>query len=325
MPKKVLCVIQHDTENKIRSSFNESDVICARKDDITEEMLQTCTAVVGNLPCEKVKQMPNLEWLHTESAGVNSYTGKINPEITLTCSSGCYGHAISEHMVAGVFYFYKKLDHYVRNQKMRRWRNEGQVDSIEGAVCLILGLGDIGKSFARKMKAMGCRIIAIKRTIHEKPDYVDVLTTMDHLDELLPEADIIASCLPDTCDTYQILSDNLKLCKKNAVLINVGRGRNIDTTALISVLDDGWFKGVQLDVVDPEPLPYNNKLWGYENVLITPHVSGNYNLPQTLERVIDLAIRNIQHYLNGETLENIVSHELGYRITVITHETKNSL
>ena len=314
MPKKVLCVIQHDTENKIRSSFSEKEVICVKKNEVTEQMLQSCTAVVGNLSKDKVNQMPNIEWMHTESAGVNSYVGKINPKITLTCSSGCYGHAISEHMVAGVFYFYKKLDYYVRNQRMRRWHNEGQVDSIEGSTCLILGLGDIGKSFARKMKAMGCRIIAIKRTITLKPDYVDTLTTMDHLNELLPEADIIASCLPDTPETYQILSSNLKLCKKNAVLINVGRGKNIDTTALIRALDDGWFKGVQLDVVDPEPLPYNSKLWGYDNVLITPHISGNYNLPQTLEKVLELSIRNIHHYLNDEPLENIVSHQLGYRI-----------
>lgn len=314
MSKKVLCVINHDTENKVRNAFDENQVICVKKNEVTEEMLKEATAVVGNLPCDKINQIPNLNWLHTESAGVNNYAGKINPEITLTCSSGCYGHAISEHMIAGVFYFYKKLNFYVQNQRMRRWRNEGQVDSIENAVVLVIGLGDIGSTFAKKMKALGCRILAVRRNAVNKPEYVDELVTMDHLNELLPKADIIASCLPDTPDTYQILSDNLRLCKKNAVLLNVGRGRNIDTTALISVLDEGWFKGVQLDVVDPEPLPFNNKLWGYDNVLITPHVSGNYNLPQTLEKVLDLAIRNINHYLKDEPLENIVSHTLGYRI-----------
>jgi phosphoglycerate dehydrogenase-like enzyme len=197
---------------------------------------------------------------------------------------------------------------------MRCWKNEGQVDSIEGATCLVVGLGDIGKTFAKKMKALGCKIIGIKRNIHEKPEYVDELTTLDHLNELLPVADIIAMCLPDTPNTKQVLSDNLRLCKKSAVLINVGRGVNIDSTALVSVLDEGWFKGVQLDVVDPEPLPYNNKLWSYDNVLITPHVSGNYNLPQTLERVLDLSIRNIDNYLNDKPLENLVSHAEGYRI-----------
>lgn len=314
MSKKVLCVISHGAEEKIRNAFDSNQVICAHKNEVTEEMLKDITAVVGNLSVNQVNQIHNLEWMHTESAGVNSYVGKINPKVTLTCSSGCYGHAISEHMIASVFYFYKKLDHYIRNQRMRKWKNEGQVDSIEGSVCLVIGLGDIGKTFAKKMHALGSRIIAIKRNISEKPEYVDVLTTMDHLNELLPQADIIASCLPDTPETKKILSDNLRLCKKNAVLINVGRGKNIDTTALIRVLDDGWFKGVQLDVMDPEPLPYNNKLWGYDNVLITPHVSGNYNLPQTLVKVTDLAIRNIRHYLNNEPLENIVSHTLGYRI-----------
>ena len=314
MSKKVLCVINHGAETQIRNAFSSEQVICAHKNEVTDEMLKDITAVVGNLDVHQVNKIQHLQWLHTESAGVNNYVSHIRPEVTLTCSSGCYGHAISEHMVAGVFYFYKKLDHYVRNQRMRRWRNEGQVDSIEGSVCLVIGLGDIGKTFAKKMHAMGCRIIAIKRNIVDKPDYVDVLTTIDHLNELLPEADIIASCLPDTPDTVQVLSDNLRLCKKNAVLINVGRGKNIDTTALISVLDEGWFKGVQLDVMDPEPLPYNNKLWGYDNVLITPHVSGNYNLPQTLQKVTELAIRNINHYLNDEPLENVVSHTLGYRI-----------
>ena len=315
MPKKVLCVINHDSNNKISSAFSSDQVVCVKKREVTEEMLNEATAVVGNLSADKLNKMPNLNWLHTESAGVNQYIGKISPEIQMTCSSGCYGHAISEHMIAGVFYFYKKLDFYVRNQKMRRWKNEGQVDSIEGATCLVVGLGDIGKSFARKMKAMGCKIIGIKRNIHDKPEYVDELTTLDHLNELLPTADIIAMCLPDTPNTKQVLSENnLRLCKKNAVLINVGRGVNIDSTALVSVLDEGWFKGVQLDVVDPEPLPYNNKLWSYDNVLITPHVSGNYNLPQTLERVLDLSIRNIDNYLNDKPLENLVSHTEGYRI-----------
>lgn len=314
MAKKVLCVIQHDTEHRIEKAFKSEQIICVKKNEVTEEMLKEATAVVGNLSVAKLSKMPNLKWLHTESAGVNQYVGNIPSEVQLTCSSGCYGHAISEHMVAGVFYFYKKLNLYAANQRMRRWRNEGQVDSIEGSTCLVIGLGDIGKSFAKKMKAMGCKIIAIKRNIHEKPEYVDQLTTMDHLNELLPLADIVACCLPDTPNTRKILSGNLRLCKKSAVLLNVGRGANIDSTALVSVLEDGWFKGVQLDVVDPEPLPYNNKLWSFDNVLITPHVSGNYNMPQTLDYVIELAIRNIGHYLNDEPLENIVSHSEGYRI-----------
>ncbi|MBR5291102.1 MAG: D-2-hydroxyacid dehydrogenase [Erysipelotrichaceae bacterium] len=315
MPKKVLCVIDHDFDNKIPSFFSPEQVICVKKGEVTEEMLNEATAVVGNLSADKVNKMPHLEYLHAESAGVNQYAGIIPSHITMTCSSGCYGHAMSEHMVAAVFYFYRMFGYYVRNQRMRRWRNEGHVDSVEGSTCLVVGLGDIGKAFAKRMKAMGCKIIGIKRNIHEKPDYVDELTTLDHLNELLPTADIIAMCLPDTPNTKQVLSeDNLRLCKKNAVLINVGRGVNIDSTALVSVLDEGWFKGVQLDVVDPEPLPFNNKLWSYENVLITPHISGGYNMPQTLEKVINLAIRNIDNYLNDRPLENLVSHTEGYRI-----------
>ena len=113
--------------------------------------------------------------------------------------------------------------------------------------------------------------------------------------------------MPGTDETFGLFDhDLLSKMKKDSVLINVGRGKIINTNDLIRCLDEGYFRGVYLDVVDPEPLPMNNKLWNYDRVLITPHISGGYNLSSTLDRVIDIVIDNLNNYADNKQLINTV-------------------
>lgn len=309
--KKILFVIDVDEKTKEKIQAYDAEFLFMKKNEVSIEMINQADAVIGNLPVELLNQSQSLKWVHLESAGADRYT-TLNPNILLTNSTGAYGKAIGEHMVASVFYFYKKIREYAKNQVQHQWNNLGQVDCVQEATVLALGYGDIGQEFARYMKAFGCNIIAVKRTMSAVP-YADKVVTIDKLKEVLPQADIIAMSLPATDATKNLMNEELlRLCKKNAVLINVGRGSTLDTDALVRLLDEGWFKGVSLDVTNPEPLAINHPLWRYDNVLITPHVSGNYNMQATYDKVIDIALKNIQHYILDKALINEVDRTIGY-------------
>ena len=101
--------------------------------------------------------------------------------------------------------------------------------------------------------------------------------------------------------------------KKNSYFLNIGRGTAVKTDALCDALESGKIAGASVDVTDPEPLPSNNRLWNMPNILITPHVSGGYHVKETHDRIIEIARKNIVHLVNGESFENIVDMNTGYR------------
>ena len=236
------------------------------------------------------------------------------PEGTLlTNASGAYGMAISEHLIAMLFMIQKHLGVYRDQQKEHLWIKQEPMLVTEGSTVLVLGLGDIGSTFARKMKAMGSYVIGVRRTLREKPDYVDELSTMDALSRLLPRADVVALSLPGYAATRGVIGkEELDRMKPGAVLLNVGRGTAVDTNALSDALYAGKLAGAGLDVTDPEPLPADHPIWDAPGALITPHVSGGYALKPTLEKILALSARNLERYEKGETLENMVDLTTGY-------------
>jgi phosphoglycerate dehydrogenase-like enzyme len=209
----------------------------------------------------------------------------------------------------------KKLNLYYMNQKKHVWKDEGNVTSIEGSTTLVVGLGDIGGDFARKMKALGSYTIGIKRTKGQKPEYIDELYTMEALDELLPKANIVALSIPGTKDTYHLFNKyKFNLMRKDAIILNVGRGSCICTEDLCGALENGIISGAGLDVTQPEPLPPEHRLWDAPGVVITPHISGFFHLPETLRRIVNISIENLEHFKKQEPLKNIVDFKTGYRV-----------
>ena len=174
-------------------------------------------------------------------------------------------------------------------------------------------MGDIGSFYARKMNALGARVISVRRHEHPKPDYVDEQATFEQLDEVLAKADIVAMVLPGGEETRHLINDRtLALMKEGSFILNVGRGSSIDQEALCRALESGHIQGAALDVTDPEPLPADHPLWDCRNVLITPHVAGWWHLRETFNRVVRIFGTNLKHFVNGEALENIVNRNLGY-------------
>lgn len=284
--------------------------------NVTKEDADRANVIIGNLKPELVKGAENLEWFQLNSAGADQYVapGVLSEKTVLTNATGAYGLAVSEHMLALVFDLIRRLNQYHRNQAACEWKSMGNIISVEGSKVLVMGLGDIGGDFARKMKALGAYTIGIRRTCKDKPEYLDEQYTMEELDRVLPQADIVAMVLPGGPSTHHLMDERrLRLMKKGAYLINVGRGNAIDPKALLEVLKEGHLGGCGLDVTEPEPLPAGDPLWSMGNVVITPHVAGNFFLPETFERIVRIAGTNLEAWVTGKELKNVVDFSTGYR------------
>lgn len=285
--------------------------------EVTAEDLDGVSALIGNLSPEIIeKSGKRLEWVQLNSAGADMYVtpGVLSDSTVLTNAAGAYGLSVSEHMLALTFDLIRKFEIYHHNQEHHIWKDEGNIASVEGATVLVMGLGDIGGAYARKMKALGAAcVIGIRRTDRDRPSYVDEQYTMDRLDEVIGRADIVAMVLPGEPETRHIMNeDRLRAMKKGAYLINVGRGSAIDPDALKHVLTDGHLGGAGLDVTEPEPLPADDLLWTLPNVIITPHVAGQFNLPETIERIVRMTGENMNAWACGRKLKHIVNRKTGY-------------
>ena len=194
------------------------------------------------------------------------------------------------------------------------WLPQNQGKELYRKTVVIVGVGDLGATIAKRLKAFDCYCIGVKRRKAKCPLFLDELYTTDDLDHVLPRADFVVLALPQSSQTYHLFDKKrLLLMKKDAVLINVGRGSAIATDDLMEVLDQGHLYGVGLDVLEEEPLPSSHSLWQYDRVFITPHVSGGYVWESARSYYTDLVIRNIKHLKAQEELENLVDFETGYR------------
>ena len=310
---KVLFVTPADSAARHRfMNIPGAEVTFADRNTVSDEEIAEAEVILGNLPVERINQSPSLKWIQLDSAGANLY-GSLKEDVILTNASGAYGTAISEHMIGCALMVQKNLARYLEIQKKHDFVNLGSVNTLTASKVLSVGMGDIGSSFARKMNALGAEVYGVRRTAHEKPDYVKELYTTAQIDEILPYCDIVGLSMPETPETVHMFDyERLHKMKPGAILINVGRGSAIVTEDLLKVMKEGYLSGVCLDVTDPEPLPKNHALWNTENVYITPHISGRFNAAVTFDFVMDIFHTNLMHYVNGEPLEHIVDRKLGY-------------
>ena len=282
---------------------------------VTKEMVHSADIIVGNPNPEFLKGASDLKLLQLQSAGTNQYTPESIPEgCIFACATGTYGLAISEYMLACVLQMFNHLNEYHDHQKSGSWNRVGHAKSIYGSTALVIGLGDIGGEFAKRIKALGGYTIGVRRADLTKPDYLDEIHLTEDLDQLLGRADIVALSLPSTPQTHHIMDQHrLSLMKDDAVLVNVGRGNAIDTDALCDVLSSGKLLGAALDVTDPEPLPPEHPLWKIRGAHITPHISGGSTLPETQNRLVRHCASNIKAFLEGTPLKSVVDLKTGYR------------
>lgn len=283
---------------------------------IQKEQVDKATIIIGNVSPKLIEGSQNLKWLQLNSAGTDGYLdeGVLPKGAMLTNATGAYGLAISEYMIGTLLLMMKKLDRYLVNQSQCQWKDEGTVSSIYGARILVVGMGDIGSEFAKKVHAMGASVVGVTRNQKECQPFVDKMITLNQIEEEIGQADVVVSSLPGSSSTYQIFNKGMfDKMKKGSFFVNVGRGNAVNSMDLVDALENEHLAGAALDVTDPEPLPEDHPLWKAKNVVITPHVSGFFHLPETFERVVRISVDNLRRFEAGEELQNIVDFQTGYR------------
>jgi phosphoglycerate dehydrogenase-like enzyme len=302
---------------RIKREFPGVEFVEAVGREKLDTSVADCEVIYGGHPkADTVTAATKLRWVQAFSAGVNHFPMKELAErgIPLTNASGAHGIPIAENILAMMLAFAIRIPTFIRAQDKREWLgwrdSEGKFE-LEGQTLLVAGLGGIGRTLAHKANALGMRVIGIRRDSAEQTPGVDRTYPAERLREALSEADHIALCLPLTEETTSFLGEpELRSMKSTAYVYNVGRGKSIDRNALIQALQEGWIAGAGLDVTDPEPLPPEDPLWAFPNVILSQHTSGNS--PVMDQRVTDIFLDNLSRFLNGEPLRNLVDYDRGY-------------
>ncbi len=283
--------------------------------DADLDFYKDADVIFGMPKSSYLPHLTDLEWLHASFAGVERYCdGSFPSEVTLTNSAGAFGEGIAESMLCGALMCLRNVPHFYKNQQEQGWNRTVQNRSLYGKKVVIIGMGDIGRSFANICTAFGTTVIGVRRSADKSPPkgFAAVYPTAE-LDSVLPDADLVALCLPSTPETEGLLSKGrIALMKHTAIVLNVGRGVTIDQEALIEALNSGKLGGAYLDVVYPEPLPTDHPLWSAKNTVITPHVSGTISYPSVISNVNELFLENLRRYTNNEPLLNVVDTIKGY-------------
>ncbi|MCR4598587.1 MAG: D-2-hydroxyacid dehydrogenase [Acetatifactor sp.] len=311
-------MLQQYHKDKIQGIADEiGAVVCFAESEsaVPEEFAEP--DVVYGFGMQIAKTQKNLKWLCVPSAGVD-YLMKpgifANEECLLTNSSGAYGVSISEHMIAVSLMMMRRLTEFHEETLNMQWGKPRAQRSLWGSRITVLGTGDIGQCFAKRAKAFEPeRLIGVNRSGACNNPVFDRVVSVDALDEILPETDLLAMSLPDTPQTRGILTrERLLALPQGAFIVNVGRGSAIDEEALADCLEDGHLGGAALDVFQTEPLPQESRLWKTKGILITPHVAGNLTLKRTLDKNVDMFCEDLINFAEGRHLKYIVDRKKGY-------------
>ena len=253
-----------------------------------------------------------LRWVHAASAGVDTllFDELIESDVQVTNSRGIFDRPIAEFVLGSILTFAKDSVRSLRLQADRTWEHR-QTEQIGGTRALVVGTGSIGRETARMLTAVGMNVEGVGRTARNgDPDFGTVHASAD-LKDVVGEVDYLVLLAPLTDQTRDLVDRSvLAAMRPTARLINVGRGELVVTDDLVEALRTGAIAGAALDVFDTEPLPSEHPLWAMDQVLITPHMSGDAD--GWRERLADLFMDNAFRFLDGKPLRNTVDKKRGY-------------
>lgn len=255
---------------------------------------------------------PTISWVHLANAGVpRELLGALyGRDVTLTNGSGAHAPALAEFVVAALLAFTKRLPDLRRAQEAARWDGAIRVRELRGQTVGIIGLGDIGRATARLLRALGVRVVGVRRNPVPVPE-LDKLYPREQLDDFLSKLDALVLAAPLTRETELMIGTHeLARLPRGACVVNVARGALIDEQALVAALQSGHLGGAALDVFTDEPLPSDSPLWRLPNTILSPHCADR--TPGTLDRALDIFLDNLKRYRAAGELLNVVDRDLGY-------------
>lgn len=256
----------------------------------------------------------SVRWIHSRSAGLERslFPELIESKVLLTNGSGVFSPSLGEFSIAAMLYFAKDFRRMVRNQMAGVWE-QFDITMISGQTLGIVGYGSIGRAVAARARALDMKVLGLTRSARRSNDdsLVDQVYEPGQLLEMLSRCDYIVVTVPLTGETRGLIAEReFRVMKKNAVLINIGRGPTIDEPAMIKALSEEKIKGAALDVFDQEPLPPGHPFYSMENVLLSPHCADHTR--DWLDDAMRFFFSQLERFKQGKTLLNVVDKRLGY-------------
>ena len=313
---KIVAMGEFDAEGLESATAGISVAVVRTVDALLREAVEAEILINPPADCipDIVSRAAKLRWIHTSVAGIDRFLCRelVDSDIAFTCAKdGPAGPNLADHAVALCLALARGIGRASRATTWSRRELSPGLFELGGRTAGIAGYGSAGREIARRVMGFGMKVLAAKR---RPPFFVErnlrVVPAGD-LGDLLAESDVVFNCLPGTKETYRLF-DNRALAgmKSGALFINVGRGTTVDTDALVEALAAGKIGGAGLDVVDPEPLPDDHRLWGMDNVIITPHIAGVSSDRAVRNR--ELVAENLRLYLTGQELASLVDKKAGY-------------
>lgn len=303
-------------KDKLKKQFPEqSFTFCDSMDEAEEYVPQAeILATYGvDLTADILQRADKLKWIMVLSAGVEKMPLKVIEErgILLTNARGIHKTPMAEYVFSMLLQVYRQAKTVIRNEAAHDWDKGIRMEELHGRTLLIVGAGAIGQEVARLGQAFRMKTIGISRSGQQK-DYFDENYSTSDLQQVLPEADIVVSILPNTSETaYFYTADHFKQMPDHAVFLNIGRGNVVAADVLLEAVRQGEIAHAVLDVMEEEPLPESSPLWEEEKITITPHISGVS--PEYVTRATAIFAENLEIYLQNDTdFINIINPSRGY-------------
>ncbi|QGA82942.1 D-2-hydroxyacid dehydrogenase [Halomicrobium sp. LC1Hm] len=278
----------------VRERLPEATVTVARTPEQERAAVETATVVsAGPFDDELLDHAREIQLFASVYAGYDHLPLDefAEREIALTTASGVHGPNIAEHVIGAFLAFTRRFFEARRRQRERQWRAL-QSGELAGSTVAVVGLGAIGQAIVDRLAGFDVDTVGVRYS-PEKGGPTDEVYGFDEIHEAVTDAEYVAVACPLTDATEELFDEQLfRTMHPEAVFVNVARGGVVDTDALTSAIQSNYIGAAQLDVTDPEPLPEDHPLWGFDNVFVTPHASGH--TPEYYERTADILAENVR-------------------------------
>ena len=253
-----------------------------------------------------------LKWVQWSGAGVDAvlFPDFANSKVILTNARGVFDVAMAEYTLGLILAMAKAFPETWRLQAQKTWKYR-MTERVLAQQVLVIGVGSIGREIARMLSSVGMQVSGMGRTRRDHDPDFGIVYGSGELLAALPLADYVVVVVPSTEQSRGMLgAREFQAMKPTARLINVARGDILDETALCAALAEGAIAGAALDVFATEPLPDSSPLWSMPNVIVSPHISGDFIDHQ--REIVNLFIDNLDRYRSGQPLRNVVDKSLGF-------------
>lgn len=249
-----------------------------------------------------VARMPALRLVQAPSAGIDHLLPHVGDGVVLCRAAGVHDPGTAELAIALVLNAQRDFPRWFAQQQRHEWDQDNHGPSLADRRVMIVGYGSIGEAIHRRLEGFECEVVPVASKARPGPH--GPVHGVDELPDLLPRTDVVIIVTPLTSSTEGLVDAAfLAALPDGALLVNVGRGKVVDTDALLAELTAGRLRAA-LDVVDPEPLPADHPLWDAPGTIITPHVAGGTTAMRP--RLFRIIKDNLEAYAAGGEYQHVV-------------------